>query len=476
MSAEDRPDVLVLGGGPAGMAAALEASRHGASVVLVDENQELGGQIYRAPITAERRVAPRGQALRDAVKARGDGIQVLRGWSAWGVFPGPEVALTHESESRCLWPRRLILAPGAHEFVPPFEGWCLPGVMTPGAAQVLAKTMGVAPGRRVLVAGSGPFLLTVAEQLVSVGCQVVGVLEAAPRKAWRRLPLAGWRTPDILLEGLRLQRSLRRAGVPLHFGRRVTAARGESCVERVEHAPVDANWGPDLSRQASVDVDTLCISFGFTPRIQLAQQAGCELELNEVCGGWMPRRDADMRTSVPEIFAAGDGAGVAGALVAEGEGQLSGLSAARDLERVTAAESAAIRRPILARLARMQPLRAALDAISAPRPGLDLPLDQDTVVCRCEEITAGERDAAIDAGGHRFRSLKVMTRLGMGACQGRFCWPATARRIAKRVGCSLHEVGPNSPRPPARGVTFGALASAHEAALQQSSTRERPDG
>jgi NAD(P)H-nitrite reductase large subunit len=238
----------------------------------------------------------------------------------------------------------------------------------------------------------------------------------------------------------------------------VVAAHGDGALREIEHAPVDAGWNPDRSRAVRMEADALLIGFGFVPRVQLAQMAGCRLEWRPEVGGWTPVRDENLATTVDGVYAAGDGAGVAGALVAESEGRLAGLAAAHRLGALDAARFAALRAPIVARLRRLAPIRRALDAISLPRPGLAKLVDDATTVCRCEDVAWRDVREAVRAGCTTYRSLKVATRVGMGACQGCSCWPGVARLVAAETKGSPESAGPANPRPPVRPVTLGELA------------------
>ncbi len=460
------PDVLVIGGGPAGMGAALEAANSGLTCVLVDESPELGGQIYRAPLPeAEQAMSPHphGAYLRQKVR-ESSGIEVRTGCSAWGVFEGPEVPVSSEGSTIVYRPKALVIAPGAYEFVPPFPGWTLPGVMTPGAAQILVKTMGIEPGKRVILAGTGPFLPAVASQLVRAGVGVTAVLEASPRHHWWTLPWHGFRTPSILREGLGYLATLRRARVPILYRRGIVEVRGGERMTHVAHAPLDDHWAPNLSRREEIEADTLCVGYGFVPRVHLAQSAGCELEFRDEQGGWVPRRDAEFATSVEGVYSVGDGAGVAGAWSAESEGRIAGLAIARRLGALEPGDFDRQQRPWRTKLDRLTPIRRALDRICRIRSGLFESIQDDTLVCRCEELPWKTVRSAIDFGADQFRSLKVATRLGMGPCQGRFCWPATSRMIARQCQVGVEQVGPSSARPPLRPVSLGCLASMDEEA------------
>ena len=172
--------------------------------------------------------------------------------------------------------------------------------------------------------------------------------------------------------------------------------------------------------------------------------AGCRLVAPR--GGWTPVRDANRATSVDGVYAAGDGAGVAGALVAESEGRLAGLAAAHRLGALDARSFAALRAPIDATLRRLAPIRRALDAISLPRPGLARLADDATLVCRCEDVACRDVREAVRAGCTTYRSLKVATRVGMGACQGSSCWPGVARLVAAATNTGPEAVGPEPAR------------------------------
>jgi NADPH-dependent 2,4-dienoyl-CoA reductase/sulfur reductase-like enzyme len=259
--------------------------------------------------------------------------------------------------------------------------------------------------------------------------------------------------------------------VPIHRGCVVVAARGVDRLEAVDFAPCDGEWNPDRSRISTAEVDTLCVGFGFVPRAQLAQLAGCAMRFAPELGGWLPAVDENLETSVPDVWVAGDGGGVAGATAAALEGRLAGLVVAHRLGALDASAFAAARRPIDARLARHRRFRAALDDVSKPRPGLVDLATAETICCRCEELTRAEIDVAITAGGAELRSLKAMTRIGMGPCQGRMCWPAAARYLSARTGRSPEGVGPLSVRAPIQPVEVGKLARAAPSRAADGSSR-----
>ncbi len=458
------PGLMIVGGGPAGMNAAIAAAEQGVASCIIDEGHSLGGQIYREPHARGRTenfpYFGRGDKLRGQVANYKELIDVQSGSVVWGISKDGKVAVGKERHgTQLLEPECLVLAPGAYEYTVPFPGWTLPGVMTPGSAQILAKTMAISPGKRVAVAGTGPLIYVVASQLVERGVNVVCVLEATRRMDWWRLPVQGWRASAFLKEGLGYLHTLRKGGVPVRYGRIVTRAEGDAEVSSMTHAPVDGNWSPDSSRQETIEVDTLCVGYGLQPRNYLAQLAGCDIEFDPQQGGWRATRDTEMCTSRRNVFAVGDGAGIAGSAVAELEGQLAGLVCANRLAKLSAHKLARLREPVDAQLHKLAGAQAALGHITRIRPGLSELVETDTIVCRCEEVKWNEVKAAISHGGTRFRTLKVMTRFGMGMCQARYCWPAMARKISEQTHMSLEDIGPVSPRPPIRPVSVDVIAS-----------------
>ena len=365
--------------------------------------------------------------------------------------------------------KELIFATGAYEFVAPFPGWTLPGVMTPGGAQSMVKSMKIIPGGRILIAGSGPFLLVVAALLHAAGAEVVGVVETARRRD--AIPhFAGLLSNiKLLQQGRHYLNQLRKAGIPLHWGHLVTRAEGAETVERVKISACDASGKP-CGEESTIDVDTLCVGYGFIPRTELTQMANCKMEYRELLGGWIPRVDQTLSTSVPGVRVAGDGGGVAGAIVAELEGTLSGLAAAYSLGGLSQMAYDTKAGPVTKQLRKMQRFRLALDRIYRIRPGLLDLACSDTTICRCEEISRKEMEDGIQFGGTNISTLKVITRIGMGPCQGKMCWPMVARLIAEQEGKSVEEIGDLRARPPIGPLNMTDLLNASTFAPVSEST------
>lgn len=450
-----RTDLAVIGAGPAGLAAALAAERRGLRVALVDAAPEPGGQFYRQPAPALRAERPQAlhhqwrtwTRLRDRLAT--SSVRLLTEHHVWRVERTPEALIVHallgpeQEEPAEVRARAVLLATGGYETVLPFPGWTLPGVLTAGGAQAMLKGGLVVPGRTAVVAGTGPLLLPVATGLAAAGVRVGALVESAgPGRMLRHAgPLAG-----KLPEGAGCAARLLRHRVPVLARHTVLRAHGEEQLTGVTVAALDARGRVRPGTERRLPCDTLAVSHGMLPHTDLAETLGCRLD------GLTVAVDAEQRTDVPGVWAAGEATGVGGARLALAEGHIAGRSIAARLRDATPdqgqwAPAARVR-------ARLRASAGALDAVFAPPAGWAERVTDDTVVCRCEEVTAGAVRAGLALGAGDARTVKLLTRAGMGWCQGRMCAPA----VAGLTGC---EPTP-SRRPFARPVPLGVLARQHE--------------
>lgn len=455
-------DIGVVGAGPAGLAASTRAGSHGASVVLVDAGAAPGGQYWRQPLGPG--IKPEDLSylhhdlsiyrhLTDLLarqRARGTTVY-LPGHHVWAVTRDDGRFNIHAVDRsgttdrlRTVTARRLVLATGAYDRQVPFPGWDLPGVMTAGGAQALLKGHGVVAGRRVVVAGTGPFLLPVAAGLARAGADVTGVHEAASPRAWLRHGGAITRNLPKLREGLGYAATLARHRVPVTTSSVLVAAHGDDRLEAVTVA------GPG-GRTRRIECDTLAVGWGFTPQLELPLSLGCATRVAED-GSLVVRVDEDQRTTVDGVLVAGETCGVGGAALAVLEGDIAGATAS------------GVQRTDWRRRRRRDAARRFAAAMHQAHPvPTDWPsrLEPGTVVCRCEEVTAHHLRQAVDGlGAADARSAKLLSRTGMGWCQGRVCgyavacltatWSDTPRSSEMLAG-----------RPIAVPVTLGLLAAEH---------------
>jgi glycine/D-amino acid oxidase-like deaminating enzyme len=408
--------------------------------VILDERSAAGGQYAKQLAPSHADAAPDAQfrlgadlAAR-AVKA---GAVVESDAMVWGAFAPDEIAALVRGQSVTYRPRRLVLATGAHEAPVPIPGWTLPGVLTTGGLQGLVRTQRVSPGRKVLIAGNGPLNLQLACECLAAGIRPVAVLEAAGRPGpfqWPDSIKMSWFAPDLFRDGREMLRTLKQAGVPFLWNTVLDRLEGE---DRVVCA---------VAGNRRFEVDTVALNMGFQPETGLARALGVPHRFIKRGAGYLATEtDEEGRTAVAGVYAAGDGAVLGGARIAQQRGWLAGAAAARDL----GFNAPLLRRAVLA-AERAEKFQKSLWFVFDADP---VAIADETMVCRCEEVTAARLKAEIAAGLTSLPALKKATRAGMGRCQGRFC-AATIARLCPGVPEAEDFA---APRAPLRPVPIGPL-------------------
>ena len=458
-------EILVIGAGPAGLAAARTAAGYGARVVLIDDNRQPGGQYYRHPASEPLRAvrddlfdeATRGADLLAA--AAGPNVTHYPGATFYGFFDDGIAAFAHDERIIRVTPGATIVATGATERPVPFPGWTLPGVIGAGAVQNLLKGQRTLPGRRILVTGNGPLTLLAAANLVRCGAEVVEVLEAAANRPPLAMIPRLLLEPGMLVRGIGYRAILAHHRVPFRSRHVIVEAKGGVRVEAAVVAPIAADGTVDRARARTLAVDTVIAGFGLVSASEITRSIGCDHVHAAGKGGWIPVRNADLETSRSGVFAAGECAGAAGVEKALLEGELAGLAASMRVGAASGPRAEIHRDALRRRLARLMAFRVAIEAIYRPPASLLSLMRDDTIVCRCEEVTLADARRWVREGVKEANSLKAITRMSMGRCQGRNCASTLSHLIAAECGIDVAEVTPPRPRPPLKPIGVAALAS-----------------
>lgn len=466
-------DIAILGGGPAGLSAAQTATSNGASVILIDDAQTLGGHFFKElpgnfnSITKGKyqkkhlELDERRQAIIQS------GVEILLGTRVWGIFDENGISLKDRKKQSqtnfilylddssediaSVHAQSLILAPGVYDRPLPFPGWELPGVVTPGAVQMQIEKQGLLPGQRVLVAGSGPLQLIVAAALALHGVEVVALLDTcgmfekvpgvigALGGLWSRLPEA--------VESLGI---LTRHRVPMLFRHAVYRALGtaEAGVTGAVVGKVDADGHPISGTQREYQVDTICVAYGFIPSIAMTLHLGCKHIYDSNLQAFFPEHDANLQTSVPGIFVAGDVTGAGGKPLAILQGTLAAISALEGQNKISQEQASRERKHLAPAIQREKRFARWLWSRYRVRTGLLELADDKTCLCRCETVSVGDVRKSMENGSQDLYGVKLRTRLGMGQCQGRYCTSNAALFLAAQTGKPVSKIGTPSIRPP----------------------------
>ncbi|KFG97818.1 (2Fe-2S)-binding protein [Burkholderia paludis] len=456
-------DLIIVGAGPAGMACALDATRAGLGVLVLDENPTPGGQIYRnvgySPLPDSTLLGEdytQGADL--VVRFLQSGVRYWPETLVWQITRTLEISFTRRGATTVsgqIRAKAVVIANGAYERPCPVPGWTLPGVMGVGAAQTLLKSSALLPAGPVVLAGSGPLMYLFAWQLIQANRPPAALLDTTPaRNYWRALAdLPGaLRTPAYLLKGRRLLSAIRRSGIPRIRHVTQLSVEGDGRAESVRYTAG--------GRTSTLQANVVLLHQGVVPNVQLTRSIGCEHRWDEAQLCWHPRTDAWGETTVPNLFIAGDGAGIHGALAARTAGALTALTVCHRLGALSRDALDRQAAPLRRHLDRHRAVRPFLDTLYRPADAFRRPADE-TIVCRCEEVSAGEIRAMARLGCTGPNQSKSFSRCGMGPCQGRLCGLTVAELLAEAHAKPVAEVGYYRIRPPIKPVSLGDLAASH---------------
>ena len=450
-------DLVVLGAGPAGVAAANVASKEGAEVVIIDENSSAGGQIYRAPPNEfQPQNSFKSDEFREGEKQRNilknSNVKALFKHRVWSVSSDLVVSTVGPNGLSSCHTRSLIIANGALERIIPFPGWTIPGVIGLAASTILLKSQYVLPGQSTVVAGCGPLLIAVANGIIKSGGKVSAIIDLNSKSDWIKAFPRLLSRPDQLFKGMSWFANIMKAGIKLYGGHAVTNTKQVDNVLRISIAPINSAGSIlDSKNQKIVEGDCLAIGHGLFPSTEITRLLKAKHIYDPLKGGWVPLIDDDFRSSIPGVYIAGDATGISGAFSAVQKGRIAGMAAVRDLNVMSSQKYKAKIKSELIILKKNENFGKAAVRLMKFRPELIQTITSETIVCRCEDVFRSEIDEAIESGARDLNQLKAWTRCGMGPCQGRTCSEAIEAILASKVG-SRELAGQWTGRTPLRPV------------------------
>ncbi|MBV4523259.1 FAD-dependent oxidoreductase [Pseudomonas sp. SWRI74] len=443
--------VVIIGAGPAGIRAAQTLVEHGVRPVLLDEAARGGGQIYRRqPANFKRSAvklygfeARKANALHQTIDTLREQLDYRPETLVWNAEDGTLDTL-HDGHAARLEFSKVIVATGATDRILPVPGWTLPGVYSLGAAQIALKFQGCAIGERVVFAGSGPLLYLVAYQYAKAGAKVVAVLDSSPFSAQARALPGLLSQPATLAKGIYYRGWLTAHGIAVHQGATLNRIDGEQRVQSLK-------WS-DSNGQHQLDCDAVAFAHGLRSETQLADLLGCEFAWNPLNRAWLPTRDNAGRSSIAQVYLAGDGAGIMGADAAEMAGERAALALLEDIGYLIPPQRPA---QLEQSLKRIGDFRQGLERAFAFPEHWAAEVADDVMVCRCEEVRAGDIREVVREGHWEINRVKAHCRVGMGRCQGRMCGAAAAEIIARESQRPVSEIGRLRAQAPIKPLPFG---------------------
>lgn len=463
-SIKNKYNVVIVGSGLSGIVAANHLADSGLDILLIDENIQVGGQLLRKipaklgeyPGYHPDHIKKIGFRFIDCLEKRE--VTVINRAIVLGIYPDKKILVeVAEKEVIPIQFDAILFATGARERFNPFKGWTLPGVFSTGLLQVLIKNSGVLPAKKILIAGSGLFLFSAAYEALRSRARVTAVLEQTGMLGKTKILTQFFRQFPKFTEGAKFISRIILSGVPVKFRRKIIEARGKESLQEVVTARVNKSGSVIPGTEKIYKTEALAVGYGFKANIELPQLAGCELEYSEAKGGWVVKVNGDMETTQEDIFAAGEITGIGGGSKSINEGMIAALALSKKFDKITAAEYEAKLKALSRERGHHLKFGEYFNLLYKIPESSILDTADDTIVCRCEDVTMGDIKEAVQKGFTTPESLKTALRTGMGNCQGRTCGSSIYDIIAALSHKSREDVGRFPVRPPVKPVSISAL-------------------
>ena len=455
-------NVVIIGSGFSGIAAANQLAGNGLSILMIDENFHIGGQLLRKipeKLGTNKKYKPDyvkkiGNRFIDNIK-NGD-IEIVNNSSVIGVYNNNELLIEKDKNSVNSVNFEVILfAPGARERYLPFKGWTLPGVFSAGMSQVLMKSSGVLPSRDVVVGGSGLFLFSAAYEFLKNGAKVHSVIESTGISGKIKMLPVLLHNLSKVSEGARYVGKIWTSFVPIRFNRRIVEARGNGSLQEIVVGKTDRNGKIITGKEKIIKTGGFAYSYGFVPNVELPVLAGCGVRYDKNMGGWIAEVNENMETSVNGVFCAGEVTGVGGALKSVNEGETASISILEHFDKADDLKKRKVK--LIKEREHHLDFAKYFNSLYGIREQELKEIPDETIICRCEDVKMGDIREAVDTGFVSPGALKTAVRAGMGNCQGRTCGPVIYDILASLTGIEGKNFSLFSKRPPLKPVKINSL-------------------
>lgn len=441
------PDLLIIGGGIGGLSAALSASNCGVNTILIDDREKLGGQFCKQPIINENILLDEQVKLGNNLinKVIENGVRIFTNTSVFAIFEKKEILAIKGNELITFRPKKIIFSTGAYEKGYPVKGWTLPGVMTTGAMQSLLKGYNVLAGKKILMCGNGPFILHVAKELKKAGAEIVAISEKSSKptildyKILIKLLLNSF---ELFFKGVRYLFFLKFNRIPVFYGYEITS------IEEKDRGLTGTIKNIEGTDSKCFEVNCICLGYGFNSSNNMLRFIDCKHDYKSDSNSLVTYRHDDFQTTVKDIYAIGDCVQINGAQVAELEGILTGYNVAESLSYNINSEYFEEKIIYEIKLRKLKTFQDNLWKLYKSNNNNLAFLDKDVEICRCECIKYSTIENALENGFTSIRDLKLKTRLGMGACQGRYCGQIVLDILKHNFGVKIKETDFFTPRIP----------------------------
>jgi len=419
---------VVIGSGFSGLAAVNRLVGKGLSILLIDENLHIGGQLLRKipdNLGKNRSYKPdyvKKIGIRFIENIKNKKIDILNNSSVIGIYNNKEILIEVEKKRvKSVKFDTILFATGARERYLPFKGWTLPGVFSAGMSQVLMKSSGVLPAKDVVVGGSGLFLFSAAYEFLKNGAKVRSVIESTGVSGKIKLLPVLLHNSSKIVEGVRYVGKIVFSGVPIKFNRKIVEARGNASLEEIIIGKTDREGKIISGSEKIIKTRGFAYSYGFVPNIELPNLAGCEIVFNKDLGGWIVDVNNDMESSIDGVYCAGEVIGVGGALKSINEGLIASISILENFDKSN--EYTKEKRKLIKERKHHLDFAKLFNSLYGIRSSEISEIPDETIICRCEDVKMGDVRKAVGDGFISPGALKTSIRTGMGNCQGRTCGP-----------------------------------------------------